>query len=195
MCNLKLSADAILHESMNTILEKYERYSYAEKQLATTDTEPQDNWSLEFAKLTAKIEVLQRNIRHYAGEGLDPLNLRELQSLELQLDTALKRIRTRKNQLMHESISELQKKEKALQGHNNQLAKKLKEKEKAKAEREQLEQQNRGQSSLTFILPQPPPPFPSLTMGGTFQVTGDGAQTPTCSTSLMPPWMLRHVNR
>lgn len=30
------------------------------------------------------------------GEELDPLSLRELQSLEQQLDTSLKRIRTRK---------------------------------------------------------------------------------------------------
>ena len=30
------------------------------------------------------------------GEDLDPLSLRELQNLEQQLDTALKRIRTRK---------------------------------------------------------------------------------------------------
>lgn len=35
-------------------------------------------------------------VRHYMGEELDPLSLRELQSLEQQLDTALKRIRTRK---------------------------------------------------------------------------------------------------
>ena len=34
--------------------------------------------------------------RHYLGEDLDPLNLRELQSLEQQLDTSLKRIRSRK---------------------------------------------------------------------------------------------------
>ncbi|KAL6587580.1 hypothetical protein OROMI_000558 [Orobanche minor] len=47
---------------------------------------------------------------NYAGEDLDPLSLRELQSLQHQLDTALKRIRTRKNQLMLESISQLQKK-------------------------------------------------------------------------------------
>nr|GMC62239.1 FRUITFUL-like protein [Ipomoea batatas] len=53
--------------------------------------------------------------RNFLGDDLEPLGLRELQSLEQQLDTGLKRIRTRKastvsNQLMHESISELQKK-------------------------------------------------------------------------------------
>ncbi|XP_022884176.1 agamous-like MADS-box protein AGL8 homolog isoform X2 [Olea europaea var. sylvestris] len=95
---------------MERIIERYERYSYAEKRLNMTEDETQENWNLEFPKLVARIELLQRNISNYVGEDLDPLSLRELQSLEQQLDTALKRIRTRKNQLMHESISELQKK-------------------------------------------------------------------------------------
>lgn len=37
--------------------------------------------------------------RNYTGENLDPLSLRELQSLEQQIDTALKRVRTRKVKL------------------------------------------------------------------------------------------------
>lgn len=83
---------------------------------------------------------MMKMCRHYMGQDLDPLSLRELQSLEQQIDTSIKRIRSRKvrqsyiesellflqchqlisqqvyhlnnmqNQLMHESISELQKK-------------------------------------------------------------------------------------
>lgn len=34
--------------------------------------------------------------RNFLGNELDPLSLKELQSLEQQLDTSLKRIRTRK---------------------------------------------------------------------------------------------------
>lgn len=49
--------------------------------------------------LITKIFFLIYIIRHYMGEELDPLSLRELQSLEQQLDTALKRIRTRKVKL------------------------------------------------------------------------------------------------
>nr|KAJ0212603.1 hypothetical protein LSAT_V11C400223420 [Lactuca sativa] len=87
------------------------------------------SWTLESSKLMAKIEVLEKNMRHYAGEGLESLNLKELHSVEQQIDTALKRIRTKKNQLMHESISQLHKKEKALQDQRNTLYKKLNEKE------------------------------------------------------------------
>lgn len=194
------------HSSMESILEKYESYSYAERQLVATNSESQTNWNLEYPKLKARIEVLQRNIRHYVGEDLDTLTLRELQSVEQQIDTALKRIRSKKNQLMHESISNLQKKQKLLQEQNNQLAKKIKENEKTLAER--AEQQNQGgQSSSTLVLPQlppqplqlpRPPPFPSLTIGGPFQARGteDGeAQSHLPSNTLMPPWMLRHGNQ
>uniref|UniRef100_M0ZLS1 Agamous-like MADS-box protein AGL8 homolog n=1 Tax=Solanum tuberosum TaxID=4113 RepID=M0ZLS1_SOLTU len=111
--------------SMESILERYERYSYAETQMNANDSDPKENWSVEYPKLMSRIELLQRNIRHYMGQDLDPLSLRELQSIEQQIDTSLKRIRSRKNQLMHESISELQKKERALQEQNNLITKKV----------------------------------------------------------------------
>ncbi|KAF5763726.1 putative transcription factor MADS-MIKC family [Helianthus annuus] len=117
------------HSSMEAILERYERYSYEERQLTESELETQGRWNLESSKLRAKIEVLEKNIRNYVGEDLEPLNLRELQSIEQQLETALKRVRTRKNQAMHESISELHKKERALQEQNSALSKKLKENE------------------------------------------------------------------
>uniref|UniRef100_A0A3Q7FXC3 Agamous-like MADS-box protein AGL8 homolog n=1 Tax=Solanum lycopersicum TaxID=4081 RepID=A0A3Q7FXC3_SOLLC len=101
------------------------RCSYAERQMNANDSDPKENWSVEYPKLMSRIELLQRNIRHYMGQDLDPLSLRELQSIEQQIDTSLKRIRSRKNQLMHESISELQKKEKALQEQNNLITKKI----------------------------------------------------------------------
>ncbi|KAK7265885.1 hypothetical protein RJT34_33510 [Clitoria ternatea] len=122
---------------MERILERYERYSYAERpQLGKNDQAPHENWVLEHAKLKARMEVLERNQRNFMGEELDILSLRELQSLEHQLVSALKHIRTQKNQIMYESISELQKKDKALQERNNLLAKKIKGKEKAEAQQE-----------------------------------------------------------
>ncbi|KAJ0692493.1 putative transcription factor MADS-MIKC family [Helianthus annuus] len=117
------------HSSMEAILERYERYSYEERQLTESEVETQGRWNLESSKLRAKIEVLEKNIRNYVGEDLEPLNLRELQSIEQQLETALKRVRTRKNQAMLKSISELHKKERALQEQNSALSKKLKENE------------------------------------------------------------------
>ncbi|KAL0377627.1 UNVERIFIED_CONTAM: Agamous-like MADS-box protein FUL-L [Sesamum radiatum] len=125
---------------MERIVERYERHTYSQ-QKATTGSE-QENWSLEYPKLVARVELLQRNMRNYAGQDLDSLSSRELHSLEQQLETALKRIRTRK----------------------------LKEKEKQQTLEEQTQQEQEGlpQTQSTFRLPQPPPQLhriPSLTIG------------------------------
>ncbi|XP_039034670.1 agamous-like MADS-box protein AP1 [Hibiscus syriacus] len=154
--------------SMERILERYERYSYAEGQLVASESDPQGNWSMDYNRLKAKVELLQRNHRHYMGEELDSLSLKELQNLEQQLDTALKLIRSKKNQLMYESISELQRKEKAIQEQNTMLAKQIKEREETVAQQQQSQwgQQNHGLNSSSFLLPQPPP---CLNIGGTYQ--------------------------
>ncbi|TXG57898.1 hypothetical protein EZV62_015727 [Acer yangbiense] len=158
---------------MERILERYERHSFAEQQLIATNSKLQNaaqgNWCLEYPKLENRIEVLQRNLRHFKGEELNPLSLRELQSLEQQIDTSLKRIRSRKNQLVQESLSELHKKEKALQEQNNILAKQLKENEKALTERKH---QNLCQDPPSFMPPTPPSlPLPSLTIGYTLSLS------------------------
>ncbi|KAL7192290.1 hypothetical protein ACSBR2_024180 [Camellia fascicularis] len=167
---------------MERILERYERYSHAERQLIATDTESQGSWTLENAKLKARLEVLQKNQRHLMGEDLDTLNLKELQNLEHQLDSALKHIRTRKNQLMYESISELQKK--------------IKEKEKKEKEQQaQLEQhQSHDQNSSTVVISQS---LHSLNIGGAYQAAvGDveGAPHQIQNNAVMPPWMISHIN-
>ncbi|KAJ7943309.1 MADS-box transcription factor [Quillaja saponaria] len=152
---------------MEKILERYERYSYAEKQFVRNDSESQESWTMDYSRLKGKVELLQRNHRHYMGEDLGSLSLKELQSLEQQLDTALKHIRTRKNQLMYESISELQKKEKAILEQNNLLAQKIKETKEAAAMRAPgWEQPNHCPNTSSFLLPQPPP---TLNIGGNYQ--------------------------
>ncbi|KAK4409807.1 Agamous-like MADS-box protein FUL-L [Sesamum angolense] len=167
--------------SMERIIEKYERHSYAEKNHTMNSKPKENNLCIEHPKLMARLEVLQRNMRNYEGEDLDPLSLRELQSLQQQLDSALKRIRTRKNQLMQESISVLQKK--------------VKEKEK---QEEQQQEPLLPQTSLTFTLP------PQL-LHGTSSLTICGGQEPTTGAeedgnrapprdpnTRIPPWLLRH---
>ncbi|XP_028209375.1 truncated transcription factor CAULIFLOWER A-like isoform X1 [Glycine soja] len=176
---------------MKRILERYERYSYAERQLAGDDQAPNENWVIEHEKLKARVEVLQRNQRNFMGEDLDSLNLRGLQSLEQQLDSALKLIRSRKNQAMNESISALQKKysimqDKSLREHNNLLSKKIKDKEKELAPQEQDGLQNN--MDVTSVLVTQPPE--SLTIGG-FPEAKCNEETPTSSRpkTILPPWM------
>ncbi|XP_057509095.1 truncated transcription factor CAULIFLOWER A-like isoform X2 [Actinidia eriantha] len=154
---------------MEKILERYERYSYAERDPAH-DTQTPKNWSMECTRLGAKIELLQRNIRHSMGQDLESLSLKDLQHLEPQLDTALKRVRSRKSQLMYESISELQKK--------------IKEMENVMTTAEQCpwEQQNHGPSPSSLQ----PHPLPCLNIGGTYQGESSEARRNELDLTLEP---------
>ncbi|KAF9663866.1 hypothetical protein SADUNF_Sadunf17G0096600 [Salix dunnii] len=191
--------------SMESILERYERNSFTEQQFVPHDPENQRSWFLEHPKLKARVELLQRNLRNYTGQDLDPLSYKELHYLEQKIDTALKSIRSRKNQLVHESLAEMQKKERELQDQNKLLAEQVKKKLKALTEQEQWEQQNLGQNSSFFMLPQAQPPLqpsmlshPPPTTGGSFQIRGflNGNKDVEVQTQpvTMPPWMLRIVN-
>ncbi|XP_058756734.1 truncated transcription factor CAULIFLOWER A-like [Vicia villosa] len=194
--------------SMEDILEKYERQNHTELTGAATN-ETQGNWTFEYMKLTAKVQVLERNLRNFVGHDLDPLSVKELQSLEQQLDTSLKRIRTRKNQVMNQSISELHKRARALQEQNSKLAK-TKEKEKMVNEHPQrcIETIGIGQGSSTLNLgfqPQVLPPqrlVPSLSLSGAiqargsleFEETGEAQTVPiNNNNNLIPAWMLQHL--
>ncbi|CAL1392334.1 unnamed protein product [Linum trigynum] len=185
--------------SMDTILERYENYSYAERhQLPINDPHLQSGrWSMECPKLMSRIEVLQRTIRNLAGEEIDPMSLRELQQLEQQIDTALKRVRSRKNQLFHESISELQKKERSLSEQNGVLSKKLKHNEKEsstgdedeQSEQQQQQQQSNGEMGLSqqyFVPPQPMQIQRQLGAASTSKTTQQQQQ--------IPLWMLPFVH-
>ena len=164
--------------SMEDILERYERQNLPEPTGATNET--QGNWTFEYMKLTAKVQVLERNLRNLVGQDLDPLSVKDLQSLEQQLDTSIKRIRSKKNQVMNQSISELHKRAKALQEQNSKLAKN-KEKEKTVSENTHrgIETIGLGQCSSTLnlicqqeVLPPPQRRVPSLTLGGNLQTRG-----------------------
>ncbi|KAL6647661.1 hypothetical protein ACP70R_015098 [Stipagrostis hirtigluma subsp. patula] len=187
---------------MDKILERYERYSYAEKALISTESESEGNW-------------------HLMGEDLESLNLKELQQLEQQLESSLKHIRSRKSHLMVESISELQKKERSLQEENKALQKELVERQKLARQHQQQQQVQWDQqtqtqaaqaqtssSSSSFMMRQdqqalPPPSnicYPPVTMGerGEEVAAAAGVQPGQARTQLriggLPPWMLSHLN-
>ncbi|MCL7026204.1 hypothetical protein MKW94_003334 [Papaver nudicaule] len=143
----KLTVGKLILYYMDTILERYERQCCVEEEHGAADPESRGNWSLEHAKLKAKVEVLQKNQRHMMGEDLESFNVKELQNLEHQLDTSLKHIRSKKNQLLYASISELQRKEKSLQEQNTVLGKKIKEKEHEMGRFDQQQQCNQAQNS------------------------------------------------
>ncbi|KAG8654243.1 MADS-box protein CMB1-like [Manihot esculenta] len=110
--------------SMAKTIEKYQRCSYAP---LGNDQSVHDTQSCyqEYLKLKAKVEVLQHSQRNLHGENLGDLNIKDLQQLELQLDSSLKKIRSTKTQFMLDQLSELQRKEELLLQTNKALRKKL----------------------------------------------------------------------
>ncbi|CAA3012330.1 truncated transcription factor CAULIFLOWER A-like [Olea europaea subsp. europaea] len=158
---------------MDRILERYERYSFAERQLVANEPQSPANWALEYSKLKARTELLQMKHSHYMGENLDSMSLKDLKNLEQQIETALQNIRSRKNQLLQESISEMQKKEKALREQNNMLEKKIKEMEKEMAVRQQWElpNPNHGGNGPPFLMA---PQLPCLNISGAYE--GEAAE-------------------
>ncbi|URD73438.1 MADS-box transcription factor [Musa troglodytarum] len=194
-----------VHARMEKILDRYQRYSYAERALVDANAESQENWCHEYEVLKARIEALQKYQKHLTGEQLDKLTLKEIQQLEQQLETALRKIRSKKNNVLFDSIAELQRKaspkifiqiqERALQAQNSDMEKKLVEKDKADelSQRQQTEQAAQAQTSSSL------PHF--LSVESTINIrnhqpTGSVVEEAEqsfarCNGAVLPPWMLR----
>ncbi|XP_071704009.1 agamous-like MADS-box protein AP1 [Rutidosis leptorrhynchoides] len=174
--------------SMGRILERYERHSYTESQRNGIDSQShKENWTVEHAKLKARIEHLQKNERHFMGQNLDSLNLKELLHLEHQIDSALRRLRLKKNNLMLESISELQKKDKAFRNQNSLLLKEIVEMENELAQPPTVEHQTHGNM--------PSLQLGTLNLSDTYHPTSDGeAEATQRQGQTLPHWMLPYMS-
>ncbi|XP_020572933.1 truncated transcription factor CAULIFLOWER D-like isoform X2 [Phalaenopsis equestris] len=185
---------------MDRILDRYERYCYAEKALQITEPESQGDICNEYGKLKNKIEALQKSRSHLMGEQLDSLSIKELQHLEQQLETALKLIRTQRIQLLLNCITEFQRKEKSLLEHNSLLEAKLcsfqldpqiTETATQNPNRKQQKQDQVNSSPSPFL---PPNHLPTLNLGLYPASDGEEAEDPTLlqmNSISLPPWMLR----
>ncbi|CAI0553226.1 unnamed protein product [Linum tenue] len=100
------------NNSMLKTLERYQKCSYgaveANEFLATFRNE-QSSYR-EYLKLKGRYEGLQRTQRNLLGEDLGPLNTKELEQLERQLEGSLKQVRSTKTQFMLDQLSDLQNK-------------------------------------------------------------------------------------
>ncbi|GAB4861857.1 hypothetical protein Ancab_037113 [Ancistrocladus abbreviatus] len=101
-------------------LERYQRSSITPHQDNAAAYEAQ-NWYNELSKLKVKYDSLKRTQRHLLGEDLGPLSVKELQSLEKQLEGALAQARQRKTQLMTDQMEILRRKERQLGDINKEL--------------------------------------------------------------------------
>ncbi|KAJ9549388.1 hypothetical protein OSB04_021931 [Centaurea solstitialis] len=112
--------------SMLKTLERYQKCNYGAPESNVSAREALELSSQqEYLKLKARYEALQRSQRNLLGEDLGPLNCKELESLERQLDTSLKHIRSARTQLMLDTLTDLQKKEHELNEANRTLKQRL----------------------------------------------------------------------
>ncbi|XP_022732921.1 agamous-like MADS-box protein AGL9 homolog [Durio zibethinus] len=109
-------------------LERYQKCNYGAPETNVSTREALELSSQqEYLKLKARYEALQRSQRNLLGEDLGPLNSKELESLEKQLDSSLKQIRSTRTQYMLDQLADLQRKEHLLNEANKTLKQRLME--------------------------------------------------------------------
>ncbi|KAL2453613.1 Developmental protein SEPALLATA 3, partial [Abeliophyllum distichum] len=109
-------------------LERYQKCNYGAPEPHVSSREALELSSQqEYLKLKARYEALQRSQRNLLGEDLGPLNSKELESLERQLDMSLKQIRSTRTQVMLDTLTDLQRREHALNEANRSLKQRLME--------------------------------------------------------------------
>nr|CAA64742.1 DEFH72 [Antirrhinum majus] len=114
--------------TMLKTLERYQKCNYGAPEANVSTREALELSSQqEYLKLKARYEALQRSQRNLLGEDLGPLNSKELESLERQLDMSLKQIRSTRTQAMLDTLTDLQRKEHALNEANRSLKHRLME--------------------------------------------------------------------
>ncbi|KAL5739301.1 hypothetical protein ACOSP7_028219 [Xanthoceras sorbifolium] len=112
--------------SMLKTLERYQKCSYGAVEVNKPAKELESSYR-EYLKVKARFEGLQRTQRNLLGEDLGPLNSKELEQLERQLESSLKHVRSTKTQYMLDQLADLQNKEQLLLEANRSLSIKLDE--------------------------------------------------------------------
>ncbi|ESW35773.1 hypothetical protein PHAVU_001G263400 [Phaseolus vulgaris] len=116
--------------SMLKTLERYQKCNYGAPENNASTKEAlvlELSSQQEYLKLKARYEALQRFQRNLMGEDLGPLSSNELESLERQLDSSLKQIRSTRTQFMLDQLSDSQRKEHLLGEANTALRQRLEE--------------------------------------------------------------------
>ncbi|ERN20056.1 floral homeotic protein AGAMOUS [Amborella trichopoda] len=115
------------NNNIKTTIERYKKAS-ADSSSATSISEANSQYyQQEATKLRQQIQLLQNANRHFMGDGLSALTIKELKQLEGRLERGLTRIRSKKNELLFAEIEYMQNKEAELQKDNMYLRAKIAE--------------------------------------------------------------------
>ncbi|KAK4488748.1 hypothetical protein RD792_004531 [Penstemon davidsonii] len=182
--------------SMLKTLERYQKCNYGAPETNVSAREALELSSQqEYLKLKARYEALQRSQRNLLGEDLGPLNSKELESLERQLDMSLKQIRSTRTQAMLDTLTDLQRKEHALNEANKSLKHRLMEGSQISLQwnpnaqdvgygRQQAQPQHDG-----FFHPLPLDCEPTLHIGFQADQINAGGAGPSVNNNYMSGWL------
>ncbi|XP_072972968.1 MADS-box transcription factor 23-like isoform X3 [Typha angustifolia] len=128
--------------SMNSIIGRYNKTKEEQTPLLNAHSEVKF-WQREAASLRQQLQNLQENYRQLMGEELSHLSVKDLQTLENQLETSLRAVRKRKEQILTEEIQDINRKGYLIHTENTELYKKICEASGSKG-------QANGDSSISF---------------------------------------------
>ncbi|XP_021316272.1 MADS-box transcription factor 27 isoform X3 [Sorghum bicolor] len=114
--------------SMKSVIDRYGKAKEEQQVVANPNSELKF-WQREAASLRQQLHNLQENYRQLMGEDLSGLNVKELQSLENQLETSLRGVRAKKASLFHQENTDLYNKINLVRQENAELHKKIYETE------------------------------------------------------------------
>ncbi|THU49207.1 hypothetical protein C4D60_Mb06t07120 [Musa balbisiana] len=146
--------------SMLRTLERYQKCNYGapETHIISRETQPAFWYTIDTAFTGMSKDHRRTNCsatkpRNLLGEDLGPLNIKELEQLERQLDASLRQIRSTRTQYMLDQLGDLQRREQMLCEANKTL--KIRLEESSEADQQQLWDPNTHAVAYGRQQPQP----------------------------------------